>query len=110
MASLAPVAVASIDGTDNDGTDLGGTSYMAPTATGLSLFVATGTDQAAAQGVLARLNTPISTAIGAAEIVPQGTYGSPIILELEHDLGNSFLQLAAPDPQQPADPMADQIL
>jgi hypothetical protein len=81
IASFGSVDVASIDGLDNDGSDLGGTDYRFPTATGLSLSVVTGADQTATQGVLSQINTPLtSPSFGDAENAPTGQYGSPIEL------------------------------
>jgi len=81
IASFGTVDVASIDGLDNDGTDLGGTDYRFPSAAGLSLSVVTGADQTAAQGVLAQINAPLTAStFGDAENAPTGRYGSPIEL------------------------------
>ena len=80
IASLARLRLHSIDGQDNDGTDLGGTDYRFPTATGLDLIVVTGVDQTAAQEVLARLNAPLTVTPGTVEPAPTGQYGSPIVL------------------------------
>ncbi len=80
MASFATVDAGSIDGMDNDGTELGATDYRSPTASGLALYVATGADQPAAQDVLARIATPVAAALGTVEAAPQGQYGSPMDL------------------------------
>ena len=74
------MTTASIDGGDNDGTDLGAMDYRFPSATGLNLYVTTGADQTAAQDVLARLNAPLTVTPGPVEHAPTGQYGSPIVL------------------------------
>ncbi len=79
------VEFGSVPGTDNDGTDLGGPNYYhstgPPHKQSLILSVVTGASQTAAEGVLARINTPLSlSALGAAEDGPIGQYGSPIEL------------------------------
>ena len=80
MASFAAVDLASIDGTDNDGTQLGGTDYRTPSAASLSLYVATGSTQSDAQDSLARIAAPVTFDLGVAENAPQGQYGSPLEL------------------------------
>lgn len=80
IASFDSVAVASIDGTDNDGTDLGGSDYQHPTAAGLDLWVTTGSAQAETETALGRLATPLSISQGAVEDAPTGQYGSPLLL------------------------------
>ena len=80
ITSMESVTFASIDGGDNDGTDLGALDYRFPSATGLNLYVTTGSDQTAAQGVLARLNAPLTVTPGPVENAPTGQYGSPIVL------------------------------
>jgi uncharacterized repeat protein (TIGR01451 family) len=80
IASFAVADVSSIDGANNDGTDLGATDYRNPTASGLTLYVATGADQPAAQDVLARISTPMAVTPGNVEAAPQGQYGSPMDL------------------------------
>ncbi len=80
FSTLTAVDLVSIDGTDNDGTDLGGTNYMTPTAAGLSLYVATGADQTATQGVLAQLTSLPALSFSQVENIPAGQYGSPIAL------------------------------
>jgi len=77
MASVAAVGAASIDGTDNDGTELGGIDYRFPSAAGLSLCVATAVTQVATEDVLARRANPPTSQLGVAENAPQGQYGSP---------------------------------
>jgi len=47
ISSTAGVNSTSIDDTDNDGIDLGGTDYRTPSVEGLSLYVVTGADQTA---------------------------------------------------------------
>ena len=77
IASFAPVDHMLIDGGDNDGTQLGASDYRYPTAPGLSLIVATGSSQQAAQDVIAHVASPVSSQLGAPEDAPQGQYGSP---------------------------------
>jgi hypothetical protein len=85
IASFEPLEVGSIQGSDNDGTDLGGLNYFEPTHPNhkqhLSLSVVTGADQTATEGLLAKINTPLtSSAFGVAENAPTGQYGSPMEL------------------------------
>lgn len=80
IASLATIDYGSIDGTNNDGTQLGATDYQFPLAAGLNLFVTTGADQTAAEDVLARLNAPLTLTPGTVETAPVGQYGSPVVL------------------------------
>ena len=80
IASFDLVDYASIDGTDNDGTDLGGPDYEHPSASGLTLYVATGATQAATEDVLARVSAPLAAALGSVQDAPEGQYGSPIDL------------------------------
>ena len=80
MASFAVVDLASIDGSDNDGTQLGATDYRQPTAAGLSLYLTTGASQPATQNSLARIAAPLTFVLGEVEHAPQGQYGSPLEL------------------------------
>jgi hypothetical protein len=80
VASFDPVDYATIDGSDNDGTDLGGPDYEHPSASGLSLYVATGATQSATEEVLARVSAPLTAALGPVQDAPEGQYGSPIDL------------------------------
>ncbi len=80
VASFAAADVGSIDGANNDGTDLGATDYRNPTASGLTLYVATGADQPAAQDVLARISAPMAATPGNVEAATQGQCGSPMDL------------------------------
>ena len=80
MASFTPVDFASIDGLDNDGTELGGTDYIHPTAPELALWVTTGATQSETEFVLSRLAEPVAPALGALEDVPATQYGSPMDL------------------------------
>jgi peptidoglycan/xylan/chitin deacetylase (PgdA/CDA1 family) len=81
MVSANAVDVASIDGTDNDGADLGGTEYARPTATGLALVVTTGPRQADIDHTLTQATAaPATATTGNVENAPQGTYDSPQIL------------------------------
>ena len=76
--SPSAVEATSINGTDNDGSDLGGNDYRIPSATGLNLFVTTGVDQNAAQAVQSRLMVPLGVSVfGQRETAPEGQYGSP---------------------------------
>ena len=80
IASLLPVSVASIDGLDNDGTDLGGSDYINPTASGLDLWVATANSQTGMDAILGALTFPLNAQLGALEDAPLGQYGSPAIM------------------------------
>jgi hypothetical protein len=79
IASSAAIAAGKIDGTDNDGSFLGGTAYNIPSATGLNLYVAAGTSPAAASAVLDRLAAPlVISGSGPVENAPAPVYGSPV--------------------------------
>ncbi|HEY3291452.1 MAG TPA: polysaccharide deacetylase family protein, partial [Anaerolineae bacterium] len=80
IASLSTIDYGTIDGSYNDGTDLGGLDYRYPSAGGLALYVTTGNTQQLAQGVVTQLNTPVNIAIGSLEDAPLGMYGSPLEL------------------------------
>lgn len=77
MAAAQPVDWATIDGQDNDGTQLGGHDYRQPSAPGLALVVATGNSLAATQTGLAQAAAAATTSWGAVEAAPEGQYGSP---------------------------------
>ncbi|HWQ84093.1 MAG TPA: Ig-like domain-containing protein, partial [Anaerolineales bacterium] len=80
IASFTTVNVAAIDGLDNDGTDLGGSDYMHPTAPGLELWVTTAASQAAAETELGRVAAPLGSLLGGVEDAPEAVYGSPLNL------------------------------
>ncbi len=80
IASLVPVDYQIIDGYTNGVTTLGGTAFNAPTSSGLTLYVATGATQPAAQTVLAGVSAPVVVTPGAIEDPPVGQYGSPVDL------------------------------
>ena len=103
MASFATLDLASIDGLDNDGTDLGGTDYRIPTASGLDLFVLTGVNQAGIEGSLARIDASLGTVFGDVEDVPEGIYGSPI------HLNTNVWALTSFDWQNPAIPIGQTV-
>ena len=79
MASLdTSIDFTSIDGADNDGTQLGGTDYQFPSASGLDLWVTTGASQADTESGLGQLAAPVVAALGAeVEEAPETQYGSP---------------------------------
>ena len=69
---------ASIDGNDNDGTQLGGADYRFPSASGLDLWVITGASQAETELGLGRLAAPVAAVLGTeVEDAPETQYGSP---------------------------------
>ena len=80
LASFAAVDYGAIDGTNNDGTHLGGADYRYPSAPGLSLYVTAGSTQAETEEILARLDSPVTIELGVVEDVPEGQYGSPMAL------------------------------
>ena len=80
IASFDPVDYASIDGMNNDGTDLGALDYRFPLATTLDLRVTTAASQAGTEGVLARIDSPLTAELGEIEAKPTGQYGSPFQL------------------------------
>ena len=79
MASFdTSIDYASIDGNDNDGTQLGGTDYRFPSASGLDLWVITGSSQAETELGLGRLAAPVVAVLGTeVEEAPETQYGSP---------------------------------
>jgi hypothetical protein len=78
IVSSAAIAAGKIDGTDNDGSFLGGTAYNIPSATGLNLYVAAGTSPAAASAVLDRVAAQlVISGYGPVENAPAPVYGSP---------------------------------
>ncbi len=79
IASLdTTIQFATIDGGDNDGTQLGGADYRFPSASGLDLWVTTGASQADTELVLGRLAEPAAAVLGSqVEDAPETQYGSP---------------------------------
>jgi hypothetical protein len=79
IVSQAAVDATSVAGTDNDGTDLGGTKYDVPTAQSLSLNIGSGTSDGAAATVLTEMIDPLDASVsGTADTRPGTTYGSPV--------------------------------
>lgn len=71
MALFTPVDAATIDGMNNDGSDLGGTDYMHPTAPGLELWVTTAASQAETESGFRCLAAPVGVALGGVEDAPE---------------------------------------
>ena len=87
IASFTAVDEGLIDGYNNGVTTLGGTAFNIPSASGLALYVSTGTSQAETQAVLALIAAPaLSVNLGTAEDAPSGQYGSPMDLRGATDL------------------------
>ena len=74
----ATIVPTSIDGSNNDGTSLGGVDYDHPSVSGLNLLVTTGASQADTELGLGKLAAPVVVVLGTViEEAPETQYGSP---------------------------------